>query len=127
MTDEDRELIYANRRAAELADRVREAELASERRIISVPPNRKRSIAPQVALKKDYPMPSEQAHYKTPLTGLVISDAWVALLARAQVFAPVFKRGPRPALAWTRKPPTNGDKEVARRKRQMAAIFTVPC
>lgn len=61
---------------------------------------------------------------KTGMSGRVLSDAWHALLMRAGVFE-VKPREPRLALAWTKKPPTNGARECARRIRQNAALFTV--
>jgi hypothetical protein len=126
MIEDEHALIAANRLKAKIAADARDAEMASERRVISIPPSRILQRQHKPTHKKDHPVHTEQAHQKTPITGLVLSDAWVALLARAQVFAPLFQRGPRRALAWTRKPPTNGKKEVERRRRQMAAIFTVP-
>lgn len=58
------------------------------------------------------------------MTGRILSDAWHALLMRANVFEQKTSL-PRRALAWANKPPTNGAREVARRVRQNAALFTV--
>lgn len=60
----------------------------------------------------------------TKMTGRILSDAWAALLQRAGVWDSV-EYAPRRALAWGKKPGTNGAREVARRVRQNAALFTV--
>jgi hypothetical protein len=72
---------------------------------------------------KRLPTPKKERHLqvdRSPITGRIISPAWAALLMRASVFD-MKMTGPRRALAWAKKPPTNGAREVARRLRQMAA------
>lgn len=58
------------------------------------------------------------------MSGRVLSDAWHALLMRANVFEQK-AYPPRRALEWAKKPPTNGAREMTRRVRQNAPLFTV--